>query len=413
VFGAKVVVDGERHLRELAALVPTAAGFFFDTDGQLVVSLLESASRDQEQLAEEWVEREAVSANIRGSDGNIVRTAVSRVSEDRPRLSELLEWRDTIESEVLASDGFVLLDLDEREGKLVIGVTADAYVSRFRSIAERAGAPSKVVAVDVRRIAPDWPNYPIPANLLSRARPLGGGVQVGPLGCTLGIAANLPDGSPMLMTNGHCSYSMGFPDGTGMDQPLGAGHVVGTEFHDYSWACSGGRCDHADLGLYSTSTIDFNSSIFEEPYELGLIWRPENRVQGPTNSGSTNVDQTFPRLVATGMQTYAVMNQTVDKVGHVTGWTYGQVYQTCTSFNLTSTYKVHCSDFASYTRNGGDSGGPVFIHYPAIPPSEGGNGVSFLGLHFARDLLPNGTSRGGVFSNTNQIRNEIGQFRFW
>lgn len=121
----------------------------------------------------------------------------------------------------------------------------------------------------------------------------------------------------------------------------------------------------------------------------------------------------YSRLVATGIQSYAVQGQIVDKVGSVSGWSYGSVYRTCATVQTAANYKVHCSDFASYTRRPGDRGGPVFIHYPDFPPSTGGNGVSFLGLHFAADLLPNGSNKGGIFSNSNQIRNEIGNFRFW
>ena len=216
------------------------------------------------------------------------------------------------------------------------------------------------------------------------------------------------------MTAGHCSPNWGFVDNSWITQPwLNTPLSIGYEIHDDSWACAGGRCDHAELGLYNTNFIDFDSGLGELPYELGLVWRLETRVSGPTGIGSPYVNQTFPRLTVTGIQSYTVMSQLVDKVGRNSGWTFGSTYQTCVTFQMTPTYKVHCSDYVSFTSIGGDSGGPVFIHYPNIPPNEGGNGISFLGINVASHQTTSGVQIGGVISNSTQIRNEIGFFRFW
>lgn len=409
-----VAVDGERHLRELSNLVQSATGFFIAEDGRLLVSVSSTASESEVRIAESWVAQEAVTAAIKSSSGKTIETAVLRDTEARATLRELLRWRDELVDEVFSIESFSFLDLDERRGKVVVGLRDLLDTAAVWRATKSAGAPRAHISIEESTIRPDWPFYPIPPTLLSRSRPIAGGVVSGPYLCSVGIAANLPDNTPVLMTAGHCSASQGFVDGSLFHQPGGTGLNIGAEIHDLSWACPWGRCDYADLALFSTSAIDFDPLVFEEQFELGLIWRPENRVLGPTATGSLSIDQTFPRLIATSAQSYAIDGQVVDRIGRASGWSYGATYRTCASFafNFPNYFNL-CQDFASYTREGGDSGGPVFIHYANLPPSEGGNGVSFLGIHSGADFWPNGTKRGGIFSNTNQIRNEIGNFRFW
>lgn len=295
-------------------------------------------------------------------------------------------------------------------GKIVVGIEKLEYSGAVREILESAKIPPNVGQIEQSTIVPA--TYPVPADLLSRSRPLAGGVLIGNRECSLGIAALSETGYPFLMTAGHCSQTLGVLDGIWMRQPQSATAQLGYEFHDYRWFCGSGRCDNADISLYTTDFVDIDSSLSEIPLELGLVWRLTQRLSGPNASGSVSVDAQYPRLPVTGMQSYGIMSQTVDKTGQVTGWTYGSTYKTCADVQFPDNYKFHCQDYASFTTRVGDSGGPVFIHYPNIEPSPGGNGISFLGIISAQHLVQ-GVSKGGTFSNTNQIRSEIGLFRFW
>jgi len=205
----------------------------------------------------------------------------------------------------------------------------------------------------------------------------------------------------------------GSVDGGDWNQPFSWPVGLGVEQHDSQYACWNGpylqQCDHADFSYYSIGSVDYDPST-EQPYEVGLIWRLQTRDQGPYGIGSPNVDQSYPRLTVSGVQEYPVMGQVMDKVGEHTRWTWGTVYRTCasTSLQVPNGFKLHCQDYASYASEPGDSGGPVFVHYPNIAPSEGGNGIVFMGINWAND-----PGRGGVFGSVRQIRNEIGNFRFW
>jgi hypothetical protein len=405
--------DGEAHLRALAESTPNATGFFMDSSGLLVVALGKNATAKEESSALAWLSGQIESAGIRSPDGGTARFRISRDASTRFSLASLLAWRDRLLPEVLLLQGLSNVDMNEQDGVITIAVDGEALREPVEKIVKSLQIPSSAVRIEFSTVSL---NYPIPSTLLARSRPLGGGVLIGPDNCTSGIAALTPGGTPMMMTAGHCSPNRGVTDFNWITQ--GSSSLISYEFFDYSYSCSTGQCDHADVGYYTTDLIDFDSGIGELPYELGLIWRTDGRVAGPSATGSLNVDQTFPRLTVTSIQTYAVMNQVVDAVGRRDGWSFGSTYRTCTSVPYPAgmpagNYRVHCLDFARYTTRPGDSGAPIFIHYPSIPASEGGNGVAFLGINAGDETAANGTKLGGFFSNSNQIRNEIGLFRFW
>ena len=338
-----------------------------------------------------------------------VKLAVRRTGKG-PSLAQLLKWRDDILATVSTFPAFSSLDLDEQSGKIVIGLEKLDEADSLRGILSGAKIPADVLLIEQSSMAL---TYPIPGSVFSRSRPLAGGVIIGSSECTLGIAALAESGAySFLMTAGHCSPTFGVPDAYWMRQPLSGMQLMGYEFYDYSWTCAGGRCDNADIGLYTNDFVDYNAGIGEIPLELGLVWRMTARVAGPNALGALNIDQQFPRLSVTGIQSYGIMSQVVDKVGRSSGWTFGNTYKTCALVQFNANYKLNCQDYASYTSDYGDSGGPVFVHYPNIAPSPGGNGITFLGINSAKHL-ENNTVKGGSFTNTNQIRSEIGLFRFW
>ena len=63
----------------------------------------------------------------------------------------------------------------------------------------------------------------------------------------------------------------------------------------------------------------------------------------------------------------------VAKRGQTTGLTVGKVTDTCNDSFMEGGYVIRCQFVASYSRAGGDSGGPVFI-------GEGGQAY-LMGIH--------------------------------
>ena len=93
----------------------------------------------------------------------------------------------------------------------------------------------------------------------------------------------------------------------------------------------------------------------------------------------------------------------VNKIGRTTGWTQGNVVQTCVNTNVSGTNITQlCQTFVQAPNNAvvvgsGDSGSPVFR-------LTGGSSVQLVGI------LWGGSSDGRlfVFSPLKQIRDEIG-----
>ena len=403
-------------LRALARRSPGSAAYYMESDGTVTVGILASASDADELAAAAWVNEEVLAQGFLNAAGKPVGTQVVRDPALSYSLQSLLDWRDAGEAEWFNVGQLSFVDLDERHGRIVIGMPDRAVEPTVRAIAETLGIPADALIMETKQLVRETSSPP--SDVQQRSRPLAGGVQIGTAAgtCTLGIIALTESGTPVAFTNGHCSASEGSADFGALRQNNTLGSLwFGAEAHDAVYLCRDGggpyySCDHADFAYYILSGLDYTAP--ETPYELGLIWRLVQRWQGPSTPPIINlaVDQQYPRLVVTSTYSYPIYGQRVDHVGQTTGWSHGLVYKTCTTTTSVSlpSVKKHCQDWASYHSQGGDSGGPVFVHFPEIAPSEGGNGVVFMGLHWGSDA-PNG----GVFSSTRQIRNEIGNFRFW
>src|SRR3546814_152472 len=107
---------------------------------------------------------------------------------------------------------------------------------------------------------------------MSRIRPLTGGTQMGPSGCTVGTTV-LWNGQDVLLTNSHCSDMVNALDGEGFLQPASGADSLGYEVHDENgWWCGvflDRKCRHADISAFSLVNPDTSS---------GEIWFRHGRV---------------------------------------------------------------------------------------------------------------------------------------
>lgn len=88
--------------------------------------------------------------------------------------------------------------------------------------------------------------------------------------------------------------------------------------------------------------------------------RPIERSTGV--SGSITIDASAPRINVTGSFDYPYVGETLDKIGITTGWTSGQVFETCTDINGGGGIWLWCQDKVSAGAWYGDSGSPVFYY---------------------------------------------------
>ncbi len=82
---------------------------------------------------------------------------------------------------------------------------------------------------------------------------------------------------------------------------------------------------------------------------LGFIARVDSQLNILSPSYRTVSEVGFPAL-----------NETLSKVGKVTGVSTGRVSSTCVDWNVTSTKTLLCQDFVNANVSVGDSGSPVF-----------------------------------------------------
>ncbi|WP_337171503.1 hypothetical protein [Gemmatimonas aurantiaca] len=388
----------------VGAAVPTFAGAYFGDEGELVVRLtdLADSARALGEMQQLLLDR--------------VRVDPRKVSESRKReLALQRRWRmekashsfielHQVRSQMFLSafqdDDVVSLDIDERRGKVVVGITSAAAEARVVAARATSLAKALVIFESVNPVV-----LTSSTTLNYRRRPITGGYEIGPSGCTTTIGARRGS-EELILTNSHCSANAWSLDGGSIRQNnSGSAPFFGAEVTDPStYACGTlfvpRRCRHADVAAYSATGVDLfpTDTLGWAP---GLIARTTFGVAGlMQTAGSTEVDSLDPHWTVIAEVNFPLWNEALHKVGVTTGWTFGSVYETCKDVRLGSHGRplIVCADKAHLNMEPGDSGSPVFAMYGGFP-----NTVAFYGVGFAED---GGSS--GVFSNFGQIKQDLG-----
>lgn len=171
--------------------------------------------------------------------------------------------------------------------------------------------------------------------------------------CTLGFNAQLGSGNGFVtngfVTNSHCTKKRGEVEGTQHSQPWPG--IIGTEildppFFTGSPCPSKRKCSYADVA--------FDQLSQGVTAELGYLMRTDS-----VNLGSLTIDGRF-RIVGEAPSNAGV-GETLNKVGRTTGWTQGNVTNSCANVNVAGTTIIMlCQDRVAAASDGGDSGSPAF-----------------------------------------------------
>jgi hypothetical protein len=301
-------------------------------------------------------------------------------------------WFAQASPAVLALAGTVFADHDEVNNRLVFGVEHPAIASAVSNVLERLGIPSSAYTIQVAE-----PIH-MAATLRDRWRPTQGGIQIhfSQYLCTLGF--NADDGTQRsFITNSHCTSKQGGVESTAYYQPTSSADatVVATEVEDPQYF-RGGACPRGRKCRYSDSARALYSS------GVGSSRGAIARTSGP-NNGSLEVTGTFTITSQDNTTSSFAIGTTVNKIGRTTGWTQGNVTQTCVNTNVSGTSITQlCQTFVedpggAVIVGGGDSGSNVFR-------VTSGDNVQLVGI------LWGGNSSGTlfVFSPLKQIRDELG-----
>ncbi len=303
-------------------------------------------------------------------------------------------WFARSSPEVLALPGTVFADHDEANNRLLFGVENAAAIRGVSNALARLGVPSSAYAVVVTE-----PIHQV-ASLRDRWRPTRGGIQIhfSQYLCTLGF--NADDGTERsFITNSHCTATQGGVESTAYYQPTSTvdATVVAVEVEDPQYF-RGGACPRGRKCRYSDSSrARYNAGTDSE---RGVI----AKTSGP-NNGSLEAAATDAFTVTTqdNTTTNFAFGTQVNKVGRTTGWTQGNVTNTCVTTNVSgSNITQLCQTFVqdpggAVVVGGGDSGSNVFR-------ITSGNDVQLVGI------LWGGNSSGTqfVFSPLQQIQRELG-----
>jgi hypothetical protein len=293
--------------------------------------------------------------------------------------------------EVLALPQTVFGGLDQETNQLVFGVEHAGVMNGVRAVMSRLGAPAASYRVEVTE-----PIHFASTTLRTEHRPTKGGIQInfGNFVCTLGFSVDHAGGRSFI-TNSHCTDQQGSTGSTAYFQPSSttSPSAIAIEAHDPAYSKNLPGCSRGKNCRYS----DAARALYAE----GVASNGEIAKTDGVNSGSlTTVDGSFNITGQDNTTTSFAIGMTVQKVGRTTGWTSGEVTNTCATVNVSGTnIQLLCQTLVQNTNavivQGGDSGSPVFT---------GISNVNLIGI------LWGGNTSGSlfVFSPLKGIQDELG-----
>jgi hypothetical protein len=324
--------------------VPGFGGFFLNADGTPTVYLTRGSSR---------VPAERVLAGYLSARG--LSTAAIRIAEAQYGWKQLERWQEAASVEALAVPGAVFVDNDETGNRVLIGVENLGAAGQVRAAAARRGVPDDAVLVE--RADPIVQVATL-QNVVDR--PVRAGVQINFPGflCSVGFNATTASGQKSFVTASHCTTTQGGVESTPYWQPLQSVNPtqIATEVADPVYVKGGAGCPRGKLCRYSDASRA--AYINGANQALGLIARTSG-----ANNGSLSITGSFSITTndCTTTGGCLAVGTTVNKVGRTTGWTAGNITNTCVNTGVQGSRIVQfCQTFVSAGVGGGDSGSDVF-----------------------------------------------------
>jgi hypothetical protein len=323
--------------------VPGFGGFFLNRDGSPTVYLTRGSSRvPAERLLSGYLAARGLS------------TASIHTAEARYGWKQLQRWQEAASVEALAVRGAVFVDNDETRNRILIGVENLGAAGQVRAAAGRSGVPDDALVVE--RTDPIVQVFSL-QNIVDR--PVRAGVQINFPGflCSVGFNATA-GGVKSFVTASHCTTTQGGVENTPYWQPLQSVNStqIATEVADPVYVKGGAGCPRGKVCRFSDASRA--AYINGANQGLGLIARTSG-----ANNGSLEITGSFSvsdNDCGTTGGCLAV-GTTVNKVGRTTGWTAGNITNTCVNTGVQGSRIVQlCQTFVSAGVGGGDSGSDVF-----------------------------------------------------
>jgi hypothetical protein len=371
----------------LARETPSFAGFYLDASG---VTILRIADTVELQRGVAAMRQHLLTGDIKLPKNIADRPIVAQKADYS--FQQLSDWRDLVYEHILGMDGVAFDDLDEVRNRVTIGVSA------------RGGAEAAVMkqllalGIPVRAIhfEPAERSTPTVAahgatrqvmnpggDLLGPYDELGGGYVIYPSGCTAGFAADFY-GARVLATASHCTQTRYHVDGGAITGYQINGSTIGTETYDPETTSSYCQWDGSGLGwgyhCYPARGSDaaLYSMNGAMPTRRGAIARPTVRQHALLTNPQRVVNPTNPWFYVTSTEYGHPVGSIVEKVGRITGWTWGSITASCVDLVDTHDYAERCAIATDMWVGQGDSGAPVFMQ--DNPNDSSNSSVKLMGI---------------------------------
>jgi hypothetical protein len=343
-------------LATFGSVIPGLTGVWFDPDSRsLVFAVRSGASRSLTAAAS--TEIASLTASAGWPD-----FPIAVVTKDGPLLLDLLEWRQKARS--LANDpGMTSLDVDERNGEMVIGMESPGREAAMMGQLAQMGIPEAAVRM---RVEPRAKPHTL---LTDRRRPkIENGFQIAipmdaihAVGCSHGADAVGVGPRYGFITASHCSAdtAVGTFRGSKVYQNVvGSSNKIGVELIDPA-PFTGTSCGPAPM------TCRFSDAMFVgytgDGGGIGFF-AGRKIAETDTIGTTTKGGLTIARYRSAPQASNVLVGFPVRKTGRTTGTTAGPVINTCIDLKFgDSNVWLLCQDRFTGISDEGDSGAPVYF----------------------------------------------------
>jgi hypothetical protein len=347
----------DNKLLAVAQRVPGFAGIYYDGSGTQVVRLTPGTNANAvvTELRRAFPNGRARGGASRRIDPQLIPAAYN--------FQTLYEWRLRADA-LLAGPGVVATDIDEVRNAVWIAVVDAETATLVMKSLSALGIPDDALEVVITDRGSEL------QTLRDQVSPTPGGVQIqNSIGATCTLALNAYYNLELhFVTAGHCAKPWNTISPHSFYQPIfnTTPYFLGLEAVD-PLTFTGFGCPSGRLCRYADGVLVKYYGVPPSAVDCGTIARPDG------TGGTIEIAAGLPRLIIQYDAEEPFVGEEIDKVGRTTGWSFGQVSQTCVNLNRAEdNVTIMCNTYVAAAVGMGDSGSPAFLWLGGIDVAVAG-----------------------------------------